>query len=136
SGTAEAALLQFQCFSNPQKLVILASNHGGESHASPYLVSRASVAPRPTAQEQLELRRAFFDHHLKGAANGADAWPAIRYYNLGEEAFRETNTWPPAGVTRQRFYLAGDSFLAPHEKEQERAAGGRERARRLRPRTR
>lgn len=112
SGTAEGALLQLQHFSNPQKLVILASDHGGETLASPYLVSRKTEPARPTPEEQIELRLAFFDHYLKGAANGADAWPAVRYYNLGEEAFRETPAWPPAGVERQSFHLAADGALS------------------------
>ena len=33
-----------------------------------------------------------------GADNGVEEWPTVRYYNLGEETFRETEVWPPAGV--------------------------------------
>ncbi|MSR63203.1 MAG: CocE/NonD family hydrolase [Planctomycetes bacterium] len=112
SGTAEGALKRFQHFSNPQKLVILASDHGGATHASPYVVARNLLPARPDAREQVELRRAFFDHHLKGAANGVADWPAIRYFNLGAETMLESSVWPPVGVERRRLFLAAEGFLA------------------------
>ena len=111
AGTAGGALERFQHYSNPQKLVILASNHGGAQHASPFTVGRNPVAPIPSQREQFELRLAFLDHHLKGADNGVEEWPAVRYFNLGEEAFRDTEVWPPAGTAMRSLYLDADGGL-------------------------
>lgn len=105
AGTADGALLRFQHYRNPQKLVILASSHGGGFHGSPYAVSGQPTDPIPTQKQQFELRLAFFDHYLKGRDKGVEQWPAIRYFNLGQEAFLETDRWPPRGVRRQRYFL-------------------------------
>ena len=112
AGTADGALLRLEHFTNPQKLVILASMHGGGAHASPYTVSTEPRSPQPSFEEQMALRLRFFDHHLKGAKNGVPDWPRVRYFNLGEEAFRDAETWPPPGTRRQRWYLAAGRSLA------------------------
>jgi putative CocE/NonD family hydrolase len=112
AGTADGALVRFQHFSNRQHLIIMASGHGGGSHASPYTVRNAPLPPIPTAEEQFELRLAFFDHYLRGEENGVDIWPAIRYFNLGEEAVHETSRWPPRGTSERSFYLGANATLA------------------------
>ena len=104
AGTAEGALLRFRHYSNPQNLVVMATSHGGRDNASPYVVSEEPLPPIPSQEELYEMRLAFFDHHLKGAANGVDAWPAIRFWNLGEGVFREEQSWPPPGTVTFSLY--------------------------------
>lgn len=111
AGTAEGALQRFQHFSNPQKVVLMATSHGGDSHASPYKVSDRPVAPVPNFEELARLRLQFFDHHLRGLKNGVEDWPSLRYYVLGEEAFRETNSWPPDNSVTRTLYLADGGGL-------------------------
>jgi predicted acyl esterase len=43
---------------------------------------------------------AWFDHWLKGDANGADAWPTVQYVLAGqpEGPLRSSPVWPPAGT--------------------------------------
>lgn len=113
AGTADGALLRLRHFANPQKVVILASSHGGREHASPYVVGSEPLPPVPSWEEQARLRLAFFDHHLKGVDNGVPAWPAVRWFVLGEERFRESAGWPPEGTVERSFYLAADHRLAP-----------------------
>ena len=111
AGTADGAVLRFRHFSNPQKVLVLASTHGGAYHASPFTVSGEPLPPQPSEQEQFELRRLFFDRHLKGEANGVDDWPPMRFFNLGEEAYHDTEVWPPAGTGPQTFYMNSDGRL-------------------------
>jgi putative CocE/NonD family hydrolase len=111
AGTADGTLLRLQHFSNPQKVVILASTHGGGFHASPYTVSDEPLPPQPSGPEQFELRRAFFDHHLKGEDTGVDEWPTLRFFNLGEEAFHDSEVWPPEGTAPRTFYLTAGGGL-------------------------
>ena len=111
AGTAEGALRRFCHYSNPQKLVILASSHGGGAHASPYVVGRSPKSPVPSQRELAEMRADFFDHHLRGVDNDVPDWPAVRYFNMGEEAWRETEVWPPAGTKPRRYHFADGGRL-------------------------
>ncbi len=105
AGTADGTLLRFRHFSNPQKVLILASTHGGGYNASPYAVSGEPLPPDPSVADQMEMRRRFFDHHLKGEDNGVDDWPAMRFFNLGEEAYHDTEVWPPEGTETTTLYM-------------------------------
>jgi len=113
AGTIDGALQRFRHLGNPQKLVIMATNHGGALHASPFVVDRDAVPPKPSIEEQFQLRLAFLDHHMKGARAGVDAWPAVRYYNLGEEAYREADSWPPGEASPERWYFRKQNELSP-----------------------
>lgn len=111
AGTADGTLLRFRHFGNPQKVLVLASTHGGGYHASPYTVSGEPLPPEPSVQQQYELRRLFFDRHLKGEDNGVDDWPPMRFFNLGEEAYHDTDAWPPAGSAPRTFHMDSDGRL-------------------------
>ena len=95
AGTVDGALLRYQNLNNAQNLILMASTHGGRYHASPYTVSQTPLPPQPSEFEQYELRRIFFDYHLKGQQNGVNDWAPIRFFNLGEEKYHTTNAWPP-----------------------------------------
>jgi putative CocE/NonD family hydrolase len=41
----------------------------------------------------IEAIRQFFDYHILGAKNGWSLLPAIRYYQLGDEEWRQTSDW-------------------------------------------
>lgn len=112
AGTADGALIRLQNYSNPQKVVILASNHGGQFHASPFVVSRKTVPSVPSVAEQIQMRLDFLDHYLKGAKNEVPSWPAIRYFNLNEEKMQEAATWPIPGTKKTTFYLRGKGALS------------------------
>jgi putative CocE/NonD family hydrolase len=112
AGTAEGALDRLRTLRNPQKLVIMASAHGGIAHASPFTVSTTRVPNNPSADEMARMRLRFFDHYLKGVRNGADEWPAVRYFTMGTEDYRDSPTWPLAGTSVRRFYPDAAGVLA------------------------
>ncbi len=112
AGTTEGALDRLRTFRNPQKLVIMATSHGGGAHASPFVVDTTPIKGNPTEDEMAHKRLEFFDRYLKGVKNGVDAWPAVRYYTLGIEEYRESAMWPLPGTTVRRMYLAADGMLA------------------------
>lgn len=119
AGSAEGALWRFANFSNPQYIVLQGANHGGAVHASPYTVGDRGAPPALGIPQQVEMRLQFFDHYLKGADNGVDTWPKLRYYNLGQEEFRESNTWPPPGVKARRMYVRAEGLLSAEPPEHE-----------------
>ena len=111
AGTAEGTLLRLEHFSNPQKVVLMPTAHGGHSHASPFVVGNQPVDPVPSVQEQFKLQLDFFDYHLKSRQNDYEKQPNVTYYNLGEESFRTTEVWPPKGQTRDQYYLGSNGLL-------------------------
>lgn len=47
----------------------------------------------------------FYDFHLRGVANGfADSAP-IRFYQINEDVWLESQTWPPAFTREETYYL-------------------------------
>lgn len=63
----------------------------------------------------------FFDHWLKDAQNGFDTQPAVKYFVMGANVWKSSDTWPPAGTEPQEWYLhsqgransaAGDGVLS------------------------
>jgi putative CocE/NonD family hydrolase len=111
AGTANAVIKRFLTLRNPQQAIIGPWNHGATSHASPYQPPKAPVDPDPYKQWQDMLR--FFDAYLKDAPPETGAERRLTYYTLGEEAWKTTVTWPPAGSSPQRWYLAADHTLLP-----------------------
>ena len=112
AGVADGALLRFNNYSNPQKLWILASSHGGRHHASPYVVSNRALDPIPCRMEQWRKALDFLNYYLKGMENGVDKWPDITYFNLGEEVFKETDVWPPKGTRKIRLFMREGNRLS------------------------
>ena len=74
-----------------------------------------------------ELVYGWFDHWLKGDANGlVDTLPRVRYYTMGANEWSSSASWPPEGVETLTLYLdssagantlAGDGVLAAEAPE-------------------
>jgi hypothetical protein len=53
------------------------------------------------------LTYGWFDHFLKGEANGLlDTMPKVRYFTMGSNRWQTTETWPPRGAEPLTLYLA------------------------------
>lgn len=111
AGTTEGTIQRLEHFSNLQKVLIMATAHGGWCDASPFSVGDSLIVPKPTFEAQNLLELDFFDHYLKGLDNGVEAWPLIRYFNMGEEVYKESNVWPIAGTVETKFYFDQDNQL-------------------------
>ncbi|CAN0605620.1 unnamed protein product [Ectocarpus sp. 12 AP-2014] len=90
---------------------MMPTSHGGRSHASPFVVSDSVVDPVPSVIEQLRLQLNFFDHFIKGNDKGVEDWPTIKYYNFGEESFKQSDIWPPKGQQRIQYFLDANGEL-------------------------
>jgi putative CocE/NonD family hydrolase len=108
--TSDTVIRRFVNFSNSQYSVIGAWIHTGEKHASPYLKPKSPPVPDQKSQWQEILR--FLDHHLMDVQG--EQWPKknLFYYTMGEEKWKSTEVWPPAGTTIQRWYMAEDGMLS------------------------
>ena len=87
----------------------MASTHGGNARASPFVVGAKSLPPVPAWDDQVQMRLDFFDEYLRGVAKG----PKVRYHHMGEERMRTTEQWPPVSTARRTFHFAADHVLAP-----------------------
>ncbi len=107
--TADAVIRRWQTVQTPQMAIIGAWNHGGGQHASPY----APRVEKVTEHWHDFLR--FFDHYLKAIDTGAAADVAERrlfYFTLGEEVWKSTTQFPPAGVEPQTWYFGEQHSLS------------------------
>ena len=53
-----------------------------------------------------ELTWGWFDRFLKGEDNGILKMPRVRYFTMGINKWQASDTWPPAGATPMKFFLA------------------------------
>ena len=85
-------------------------SHGARDDANPYLPPNAPTDPSREAQWLDCLR--FFDYFLKDIDNGVMDEKALIYYTIGEEKWKSTAVWPPAGSATQRWFFASDNLLS------------------------
>jgi putative CocE/NonD family hydrolase len=107
AGTAEAALARFRSAPEaPAEVWITGNDHGNRVSADPF--ETADSPPRPTIDEQYALMRSFAERTQRADAIGR----VINYYVLGAGVYRQTDVWPPAGLTQRTLYLNRDNALA------------------------
>ena len=110
AGQGQAVIRRFLNYSNPQRAVIGPWSHGARHHASPYLDADTPTDPSREAQWLDCLR--FFDYFLKDVDNGVMTEKILIYYTVGEEKWKSTTVWPPAGNSIQRWYLEAQNALS------------------------
>lgn len=52
-----------------------------------------------------EVQMAWFDHWLKGAETGVDAWPPLRIFVMGRNQWRDEQGWPLERTQYTPFYF-------------------------------
>ncbi len=92
-----------------QRLIVGGWDHFAMPVGEHYGYDRAtaSVDLGPDANlPLLEVDLQWYDRWLRGVENGDERQPAVRYFMLGANQWRESATWPPAGATTRTLYLA------------------------------
>ncbi len=122
AGTAAGVLARFASDPDGAHYIIGAWTHGGGLDAD---VFRAGADPveADVAEQDAQIFD-FLAPHLRGDANGQRPRTGLTYVTMGENAWKHTTTWPIAGSTSQRWFLAPSGRL----RKESPAAG-----RRLRP---
>lgn len=57
------------------------------------------------------LARMYFDYHLRNIQNGWNTTPFIQYFQMGDDTWLNTPSWPPAGLQNVTLYLHPGNFL-------------------------
>lgn len=87
----------------------------------------AATLAGSSAVDLITLRKRWFDHHLKGEANGVEADPTVRIFVMGGGsgrknaqgrmdhggAWRNETAWPLAKARETSFFLHGEGLLSP-----------------------
>lgn len=106
-GYQKAAIHRFlnHADTNPARLLIGPWEHMGNQSVSPH-----DPATRSAFDHTAELLR-FFDDRLGVAPSGIMDEPRVRYFTMGQERWKEADTWPPPEATTQRLYLRPERAL-------------------------
>jgi putative CocE/NonD family hydrolase len=110
-GTAQGALNRWAASDVPMVVVIGPWSHDGAFDSNPY---RAKDAPLEISREEQQARVLdFLDARFKPThGRTAAAAREIFYYTLGENAWKATSVWPPAGTATRSLYFAADGRLS------------------------
>ncbi|MFD2587806.1 CocE/NonD family hydrolase [Croceitalea marina] len=65
-------------------------------------------------QDKIETK--FFNHFLKGEADGNTGLPEAYVYDSGRKEWKEYDAWPPKGAEKQRMYLSENQKLTLEQK--------------------
>lgn len=88
-----------------QRLVLGPWDHGTIGKSKVAEVDFGAEAVLDVAAIQLD----WFDRYLKqDAAAQAQPFPPVRYFSMGDNVWRDAQTWPPEGVVATSFFLHSD----------------------------
>ncbi len=65
-------------------------------------------------QDNIETK--FFNHFLKGEADGNTGLPEAYVYDSGRKEWKEYSSWPPEGVVKQKMFLSQNQELTTTQK--------------------
>ena len=108
AGTANGTLSRFASFCNSQEVYLGNWSHGGGFDTDQFRPTGAAVSPSSEVQTGQVLD--FFARHVT-RDEPATGSKALHYATAGEPGFRTTTSWPPAGTTRERWYLSTGARL-------------------------
>jgi uncharacterized protein len=107
--TADTVLRSFNTLSNPQIGVIGAWKHEMTAHGSPY--HKPKSKPNPLHEQQWAAIAQFFENTLK--KDQPPSGKTLFYYTLGEEAWKQTDTFPLPNTSMQTWYFQAQQGLSP-----------------------
>ncbi|MGE0551889.1 MAG: CocE/NonD family hydrolase [Gemmatimonadales bacterium] len=106
-GYPHSAIKRFQSVRTPGSRLILGPwAHGGSFYWTP-----GPDSARLSSFDRLGELVRFFDHHLRGTANGISTEPAIHYFTMGENRWKTSATWPVPGTGSETWFFGSGGSL-------------------------
>ncbi|MBN1225275.1 MAG: CocE/NonD family hydrolase [Candidatus Aminicenantes bacterium] len=87
---------------NHQHLVLGPWRHGMNSSRE---IAKLEFGPDAIMENIHYIYVRWYDRWLKGIENGIDKEPSVRYFTLGENAWKTADTWPPPNVKPEIWYF-------------------------------
>jgi putative CocE/NonD family hydrolase len=113
AATVQGTLQRFKTFSSQQRVFIGAFGHGGFANANPF--SSPDVLPDPPPRQQLLEALRFFNHYLKEIPDAVSSERRLHYFTVGENTWKSTESWPPAGFHTVSYHLRTDHGLGAEQ---------------------
>jgi hypothetical protein len=85
--------------------------HGG--HGASYVGSatQGELSYPNAAGWSDSMAIAFLDYHMRNIANGWNNTPYVTYYQMGDDSWMNSPTWPPAGISNYNLYFHADTSM-------------------------
>src|SRR6185436_13980451 len=96
---------------NEHRLLMGPWVHGGSGIAQVGSAVQGELTYNNAAHWNDSLALMFFDYHLRNISNGWNATSFVRYYQMGDDVWQNSSTWPPAGSAPVNFYLHQNGTL-------------------------
>ncbi|HEY1046934.1 MAG TPA: CocE/NonD family hydrolase, partial [Bacteroidia bacterium] len=94
------------------KLVMGPWVHGGHGAAKvgTSLQGQLSYPNAEDVNDSMALK--FFDFYLRQVSNSWNSLPVVTYYQMGENKWLSSNTWPPTGISNTDYYMNKSGLLS------------------------
>ncbi len=109
AGTAAGVIARFASYDAPAQYLIGPWTHGAGGDAGVY--NPADQAVEPSVEEQYGRILEFLEPFMRGDGRASDLKPTLTYFTMGEDRWKTTDTWPPAGHAETSWYLAANHAL-------------------------
>jgi putative CocE/NonD family hydrolase len=110
AGTASGVLARFSSYDAPARYLIGPWTHGAGQDAGVF--KPADTAVKPGVESQYGQILEFLEPMMRGDGDSGLTSPSLTYFTMGEDRWKTTASWPPAGHTEVSWYLADDQQLA------------------------
>jgi len=89
-----------------QRFIIGPWDHGAYLSSTPTSAGERVFGPiAPSGRAFMsDLTLQWFDHWLKGTDTGAETIPPVRYFQMGDDEWREADAWPPDHTPIQQYF--------------------------------
>jgi uncharacterized protein len=106
-GYGPAAIKRYLTVQTPGSRLII----GPWTHAGPRTIHPFGASSEPRFDQMGELLR-FFDFHLKGSDTGIAAEKPVHYFTVGEDKWKEADSWPPPAASMVSYYVGAGNRLS------------------------
>ncbi len=96
---------------NQHRLLMGPWVHGGHGAAYVGSATAGQLSYTNSAGWSDSLAMLFFDHHLRGITNNWNNSPYVQYYQMGDNLWQSSSTWPPSGLTNYKLYFHPDTSM-------------------------
>ncbi len=85
--------------------------HGGSGTAQVGSITQGELSYPNAVHWNDSLALLFFDFHLRNINNNWDQTPFVQYYQMGENTWQNSVSWPPTGMTNTNFYFHQNGII-------------------------
>jgi hypothetical protein len=87
--------------------------HGGFGTAQVGTCSQGELTYNEACGWSDSLALRFFDFYLRDLSNGWESEPVVQYFQMGENTWQQTATWPPTGMLPIKLFFNDNNSLTP-----------------------